>query len=101
MESIQYITDIEGRRTGLFFNLRHPQTHEVLKKPLSNLQTELLKLYVNNIPDEYLKDIRLLIAKYFAEKVTTEADKIWDEKKYKEDDLLNMHLRTPYKITKI
>ena len=100
MEAIQYITDTNGNKTGLFFNFQHPQTPDVLKKTLTNLQTELLELYARNIPDEYLKDIKQLIAEYFAEKATSEADKVWAEKNYNEDELLNMHLRTPYKTEK-
>ncbi len=80
MEAIQYITDTNGRKTGLFFNFQHPQTPDVLKKSLTNLQTELLKLYARNIPDAYLKDIKQLIAVYFAEKTTAKADKVWEEK---------------------
>ena len=100
METIQYITNASGMQTGLFINFQHPQTPPVLKNKLTNLQLELLKLYSKNIPSNDLSEIKQLIAQYFAEKMTIEADKIWEEKQYKEEDLLNLHLRTEYKTNK-
>ncbi len=64
--------------------------------PLSNLQLELLKLYADNISEKDLKAIQRLIARYFAEKATDEADKIWEDKKYNAEELLKQHSRTPY-----
>ncbi|MBK9013360.1 MAG: hypothetical protein IPM82_04385 [Saprospiraceae bacterium] len=32
--------------------------------PLSNLQLELLKIYSAGVPDKYLDDLRILIARY-------------------------------------
>jgi len=46
---------------------------------LSNLQLELLKLYSNGISEQQLFEIKLLLARYFAEKATDAMDKIWDE----------------------
>ncbi|MEZ5042165.1 MAG: hypothetical protein R2828_19870 [Saprospiraceae bacterium] len=60
--------------------------------PLSNLQLELLKLYGNGISDEYLDDLKLLIAKFLFAKARMKADKIWDEKEYTDQivrDLIN------------
>ncbi len=51
-------------------------------QPLSNLQHELLKLYASNIDDADLINIKRYLAKYFADKAITEADKIWDKNKY-------------------
>lgn len=51
-------------------------------KPLSNLQQELLKLYSSDIEEADLLYIKRHLAKYFADKAISEADKIWDEKKY-------------------
>jgi hypothetical protein len=45
---------------------------------LSNLQSELLKLYAYNVSDEQLKDIRKMLANYFADKIDTEMDRIWE-----------------------
>lgn len=49
-------------------------------KPLTNLQLELLKIYSIDIDDEQLLEIKKLLAKYFAEKATAEADRLWDER---------------------
>ena len=64
---------------------------------LTNLQVELLKLYARPIANEDLEAIKRLIARYFAEKAMDEADQIWQERNYNADDILNTHLRTPYK----
>jgi len=47
----------------------------------------LLKLYAAGIPDEYLPEIKRLIAKYLFEKASDRADKIWDERGYSEEAL--------------
>ena len=60
--------------------------------PLSNLQLELLKLYATGVPDQYLEDLKILIARFLFAKARAKADKIWDEKKYT-DELLNELLR--------
>ncbi len=58
-----------------------------IQPPLSNIQVELLKLYSVGVPDEYLPDIKRMIAKYLFEKASDRADKIWDEKGYSEETL--------------
>ena len=49
---------------------------------LSNIQQELIKLYSFNLPQNDLINIKQILANYFAQKAISEADKIWDEKKY-------------------
>ena len=56
---------------------------------LSNLQLELLRLYAKNISEPELEDIRRLLARYFMQKSITEATKIWEQKGYDEQTLLN------------
>jgi Tfp pilus assembly protein FimV len=51
-------------------------------KKLSNLQLELLKLYALGISDEELLMIKDFLAKYFAQKLMDEADRIWNEQGY-------------------
>lgn len=67
------------------------------KPPLSNIQLTLLKLYASNVSEEDLKAIQRLIARYFAEKATKEADKDYLEKGYTAEGFLKEHIRTPYK----
>jgi len=47
-----------------------------------------------------LKEIKKLIVNYLANKLANEANKVWEEKKWTNDDMdkfLNTHMRTPYK----
>jgi len=63
-------------------------SHQISARlPLNNLQVELLKLYADGISDVDLKAIQRLIARYFAEKASDEADKIWEEKVYTAEDV--------------
>jgi hypothetical protein len=54
---------------------------------LSNLQLELLKLYAYPISDEELKDIKKMLADYFAKKLDEEVDKVWKEKGYTQETI--------------
>lgn len=58
-------------------------------KTLSNLQLELLRLYSNDVSDETLREIKSILAKYFADKATSEMDKVWEEKNLTEQDMIN------------
>jgi hypothetical protein len=55
-----------------------------LSQPLSNLQLELLKVYSSGVPDEWLSDIKEMLARYLLEKARDEADRIWLAKAYSE-----------------
>lgn len=46
---------------------------------LSNIQLELLKLYATDIPDEDLINIKRLMVRYFAEKITLQMDMLWEK----------------------
>jgi len=59
----------------------------MLTQPLSNVQEELLKLYSTNLSQEELKELKIVLGKYFARKATKEADKIWDEKKHSNETM--------------
>jgi hypothetical protein len=50
--------------------------------PFSNLQLELLKLYATNVPEADLLEIKRFLARFFMKKAITEADEIWDDRKY-------------------
>lgn len=60
-----------------------------VKAPLSNIQLELLKLYSTGIPDEYLLELKGIIAKFLFEKARKQADQIWEEKGYNEQTIQN------------
>ena len=67
------------------------------KPPLSNLQLQLLKLFAAGVSDEDLKAIQRMIARYFADKASAEAQEVWEEKGYTAEQLLQENMRTPYK----
>jgi hypothetical protein len=63
---------------------------------LSNMQIELLKLYANNISEKNLLEIKMLLARYFAQQATEAMDKVWEEKQLTPQDMINWtheHLR--------
>ena len=59
------------------------------KQPLSNLQQQILKLYSAELPDEKLKEVSNLIANYLLQQSRNEADSIWLNNKYGEQQLNN------------
>ncbi|WP_151088262.1 hypothetical protein [Hymenobacter baengnokdamensis] len=59
----------------------------------SNLQLELLRLYSRDLPEADLVEIKHLLARYFAEKLTRRADQFWEEKGWT-DDTMEEFLRT-------
>lgn len=69
---------------------------------ISNLnqhQLEILKLFTRELDDNDLIEIKRLIVKYLASKVTNMADEIWEKNNWTDEDmerLLKTHKRTPY-----
>lgn len=71
--------------------------------PLSNMQLELLKLFSRDIEEKDLKEIKKLIVKYLAQKLSEKADQVWIEQDWtneKMDEFLNTHMRTKYENPK-
>jgi len=56
---------------------------------MSNLQLELLRLYGNGVSEESLREIKMILAKFFADKATDAMDKDGDEKYLTEQDMIN------------
>ena len=56
-----------------------------IPQPLSNMQLELLKVYSAGVPDDWLIEIREMLAHYMLEKARDEADKVWMKKGYSEN----------------
>lgn len=54
---------------------------------LSNVQLELLKLYSTNLSEEDLQELKLLLARFYAEKAIQLANQIWDEKGFSDADV--------------
>ncbi len=58
-----------------------------LKYPLNNAQVELMKLFGTNLSDEELKDLKNLLARFFADKAINAADDLWDKNGMSDDDM--------------
>lgn len=67
---------------------------------LNAVQMHLLKMFARPMDEQDLAAIKKLLSDYYAQKVDAESDKLWETKNMSQqsiDDLLNTHLRTPYK----
>ncbi|WP_375577906.1 hypothetical protein ABWH96_12705 [Marivirga tractuosa] len=58
-----------------------------MENSLNNTQLEILKMFRYDLPQEQWDEIREMIAKYFADKVTKEVDALWDEKGWSEETM--------------
>jgi hypothetical protein len=59
----------------------------VINYPLSNVQIELMKLFSTNLSDKELIELKDLLARFYADKVISQADKIWDKKGLSDHDM--------------
>lgn len=66
------------------------KTKKSVLPPLSNLQVELLQLYANGVPDEYLAEIKEMIARFLLAKAREEAGKVWEGKGYNAETAENL-----------
>lgn len=67
---------------------------------LSPYQMQILELLSKVDSQEEMNDIRLLLARYFAEKAQKEIDKMWDEGIINDEVIegwKHEHTRTPYR----
>lgn len=56
--------------------------------PLTALQLELLKLYGTDLPSDELLEVKRLLGRYFGRNAIRSADRIWDERKLTDEDML-------------
>lgn len=69
-------------------------------KKLTNLQLELLKIFRFDLSDKQLKEIKSILVAYFADNVSNEVDKLFEEQGWGEDKIEEWskeHMRTNYK----
>ncbi|MCP1381063.1 hypothetical protein [Runella salmonicolor] len=57
------------------------------KKPLTNLQIELLRLYAHQVDEKDLLQIKELIGQYFAKRLTQFADEAWAQNNWTDQDM--------------
>lgn len=70
-----------------------------IQQPLTNVQLELLKAFSHQLEEEELLELRILLARFFAQKAIAAANKAWDEKGWTNEDvdrILNTKLRKKY-----
>jgi hypothetical protein len=60
----------------------NPQT---VQPALTNVQVELLKVFAMQLPDDYLRELRFVIARFLMDKARDRADAIWEERGYDEN----------------
>jgi hypothetical protein len=68
-------------------------------KRLTNLQLELLKIFSFEVSEEQLKEIKQLLVDYFAQKVTSDMDQLFEEQNWgqeKIEEWSKEHMRTKY-----
>lgn len=58
-----------------------------LSAPLSDLQLELLKLYSTELTSEELLEVKRLLGRYFGDRATRAADRVWDERGLTNEDM--------------
>ncbi len=61
-----------------------------IKQPLSTTQLEILKVFSHNLSNEELIEFKEHIADYFAKRAIKAANKVWDDKKWTNEDVETM-----------
>jgi hypothetical protein len=70
-----------------------------MTKPLSNVQLEILQSFNYSLDDKDLRSFREMLVNYFAERISNDMDKLFNEKDWNDDQSdkwASEHLRTPY-----
>ncbi len=68
-------------------------------KKLSNIQLELLKIFSFELTEQELLELKEVLVKFFAEKITSGADKIYEKNNWSEaeiENILREHNRLKY-----
>lgn len=71
----------------------------VLKQPFTNVQLELLKTFSHQLTESDLIALKKTIALFFAERLTAQADKVWEEQSWN-DELMDKKLHTKMRKSK-
>ena len=66
------------------------------KPALTNLQLELLKVFARQVSEDDMQAIKIMLARYFAEKAMNIADQVWEKNSWTDQDahlFMNEHNR--------
>ena len=58
--------------------------------PFTNVQLELLKTFSHQLPENELLELRKTLALFFAQRLVTLADEVWDSKNWTNETIDNM-----------
>jgi hypothetical protein len=61
--------------------------YQSIQPALTNVQTEMLKVFAMQLPEQQLNELRLVIARFLMDKARREATTIWEEKGYNDNTL--------------
>jgi hypothetical protein len=59
----------------------------IAQPPLTNLQMELLRLYSLRLSDEQLLEVKQVLARHFADRLTSHVDGLWEQTGLTEADM--------------
>ena len=59
----------------------------ILDKPLSNLQLELIKLFNYELSESDLIELKRVLAIHFADKASSEMDRIWEKENWSDETM--------------
>lgn len=62
----------------------------ILKQPFTNVQLELLKTFSHNLPENDLLDLKKTLATFFANKLVSQADMVWNEQKWNDEKVVSL-----------
>ncbi|QTA78938.1 Uncharacterized protein dnl_11860 [Desulfonema limicola] len=57
------------------------------QKPLTNLQLEVLKLYALDLTEDELTDVKNVLARHFADRLSKRVNHIWQQKGLTPEDM--------------
>ncbi len=61
-----------------------------IHNPLTNVQLELLKTFSHQLSDTDIVELRRVLALFFAQRAIQQANKVWDEKEWTNEDVDRM-----------
>ncbi len=63
---------------------------KAIHNPLTNVQLELLKTFSHQLSDTDIVELRRVLALFFAQRAIQQANKVWDEKEWTNEDVDRM-----------
>ena len=71
----------------IHFNMKATFNYQSIQPTLTNVQTEMLKVFAMQLPDTQLNELRVVIAQFLMDKARSEATALWEEKGYNDATL--------------